>query len=82
MLTVNAYTATSATEPLAPATIDRRDVGPHDVLIEVKYCGICHSDIHYVRGEWDAENVKVTNVSEANRFVRRQYRKGWEVEGL
>jgi len=52
VLTVNAYAATSATEPLAPATIDRRDVGPHDVRIEVKYCGICHSDIHYVRNEW------------------------------
>ena len=54
MLTVNAYAAMSATEPLIPATIDRRDVGPHDVLVEIKYCGICHSDIHYVRGEWDA----------------------------
>ena len=53
MLTVKGYAATSATEPLAPATIDRRDVGPHDVLIEVKYCGICHSDIHFVRSEWD-----------------------------
>ncbi|MCA1846825.1 MAG: NAD(P)-dependent alcohol dehydrogenase, partial [Actinobacteria bacterium] len=54
MLTVNAYAATSATEPLVPATIDRREVGPHDVLVEIKYCGICHSDIHYVRGDWDA----------------------------
>jgi len=54
MLTVNAYAATSATEPLAPATIDRRDIGPHDVLVEIKYCGICHSDIHYVRGDWAA----------------------------
>ncbi|WP_370552619.1 NAD(P)-dependent alcohol dehydrogenase [Conexibacter sp. CPCC 206217] len=52
MLTVNAYAATAATDPLAPATIDRRDVGPHDVLIEIKYAGICHSDIHTVRGEW------------------------------
>ncbi|MEV0347211.1 NAD(P)-dependent alcohol dehydrogenase [Nonomuraea sp. NPDC050680] len=52
MLTVNSYSATSATEPLAPARIDRRDVGPRDVLIEIKYCGICHSDIHFVRGEW------------------------------
>jgi uncharacterized zinc-type alcohol dehydrogenase-like protein len=53
VLTVNAYAATSATEPLSPATIDRRDVGPHDVLIEIRYCGICHSDIHTVRSEWD-----------------------------
>ncbi|MEV1249311.1 NAD(P)-dependent alcohol dehydrogenase [Nonomuraea sp. NPDC050022] len=52
MLTVNSYSATSATEPLAPARVERRDVGPRDVLIEIKYCGICHSDIHFVRGEW------------------------------
>lgn len=36
-------------------TIDRRDVGPKDVLIEIKYAGICHSDIHHVRGEWQEE---------------------------
>ncbi|GAB2892892.1 NAD(P)-dependent alcohol dehydrogenase [Streptomyces mayteni] len=52
MLTVKAYAATSPTEPLAPTTIERRDVGPHDVLIEIRYAGICHSDIHTVRGEW------------------------------
>jgi len=57
MLSVNAYAATSPTEPLTPATIDRRDLGPHDVLIEIKYCGICHSDLHFVRGEWDEQNV-------------------------
>jgi alcohol dehydrogenase (NADP+) len=49
---VNAYAAPSATEPLVPVTIQRRDVGPKDVLIEIKYAGICHSDIHTVRGEW------------------------------
>lgn len=52
MLTANAYAAPSATEPLVATTVDRRDVGPHDVLIEIKYAGICHSDIHHVRGEW------------------------------
>jgi hypothetical protein len=38
MLTVNAYGATSATEPLAPMTTERRDLGPHDVLVEVLLC--------------------------------------------
>lgn len=52
MLTVNAYGATSATDPLVPLTIDRRDVGPRDVLIAIRYAGICHSDIHTVREEW------------------------------
>ena len=52
MLTVAAYAAPSAIEPLVKTTIERRDVGAHDVLIEIRYAGICHSDIHTVRGEW------------------------------
>ncbi len=52
MLTVNAWAAPSAADPLVKTTIERRDVGPHDVLIEIAYAGICHSDIHTVRGEW------------------------------
>ena len=52
MFTVTAYAAPSATEPLVRTTLDRREVGPHDVLIDIKYAGICHSDIHTVRGEW------------------------------
>ena len=51
-LTARAYAATSATDALAPLTIERRDVGPKDVLIEIRYAGICHSDIHMARGEW------------------------------
>jgi len=51
MLTASAYAATAAAEPLSPITISRRDPGPHDVLIEIRYCGICHSDIHHARGE-------------------------------
>jgi alcohol dehydrogenase (NADP+) len=50
--TVRAYAATSATAPLEPTTIERRELGPHDVLIDIAYAGICHSDIHTVRGEW------------------------------
>ncbi|MDN3904789.1 NAD(P)-dependent alcohol dehydrogenase [Arthrobacter sp. YD2] len=52
MTTARAYAATSATDPLVPTTIERREVGPHDVLIDIAYAGICHSDIHTVRGEW------------------------------
>ena len=50
--TVSAYAATSATEPLTKTTIERRDVGAHDVGIDIKFAGICHSDLHTVRGEW------------------------------
>ncbi|BAS17887.1 NADP-dependent alcohol dehydrogenase C 2 [Arthrobacter sp. Hiyo8] len=56
MLTVNAYAAPSASEALVPTTIERRDVGAHDVLIEIKYAGICHSDIHTVRGDWGPQS--------------------------
>ncbi|SFT85385.1 NAD(P)-dependent alcohol dehydrogenase [Arthrobacter sp. ov118] len=56
MTTVNAYASPSATEDLVPTTIERRDVGPHDVLIEIKYAGICHSDIHTVRGDWGPQS--------------------------
>ena len=52
MKTVNAYAAPSATDPLIPSTIDRRDLGPHDILIDIKFAGICHSDIHFARGDW------------------------------
>ena len=52
MPTVNAYAAVSATAPLQPITIERREVGPRDVQIDIKYTGICHSDIHEVRGDW------------------------------
>jgi uncharacterized zinc-type alcohol dehydrogenase-like protein len=43
----------SATTPPEPFTFERREPGEHDVLIEIQYCGVCHSDIHQARGEWD-----------------------------
>ena len=52
MTIVSAYAATSATAPLSKTTIKRRDVGPHDVAFDIHFAGICHSDIHTVRGEW------------------------------
>jgi uncharacterized zinc-type alcohol dehydrogenase-like protein len=51
-MSVNAYAAQSATSPIAPFNIERREVGPHDVQIEILYCGVCHSDIHQARNEW------------------------------
>lgn len=49
---VGAYAASSATTPLAPLTITRRDPLPDDVEIEILYCGVCHSDLHFARNEW------------------------------
>jgi alcohol dehydrogenase (NADP+) len=52
MIHSHGYAATDAKSPLAPFKFERRDPGPTDVVIEVLYCGICHSDIHTVRNEW------------------------------
>lgn len=49
---IKAIGAYSATQPLEPMAISRREPGPHDVQIEIAYCGVCHSDIHQVRAEW------------------------------
>jgi uncharacterized zinc-type alcohol dehydrogenase-like protein len=52
MYNAKAYSAVSATSPMASTTISRRDPSENDVQIEVLYCGICHSDLHQVRNEW------------------------------
>ena len=54
MSNANAYSAVSATSPLAPMTIRRREPTPHDVQIDILFCGICHSDLHTVRNEWSS----------------------------
>lgn len=46
------YAASGPTAPLAPLAFDRQPVGPEDVRIDIKFCGICHSDIHQARDEW------------------------------
>ena len=52
MYKAKAYSAASATSPLASTTISRRDPTENDVQIEILFCGICHSDLHSVRNEW------------------------------
>ncbi|CAL9564635.1 NAD(P)-dependent alcohol dehydrogenase [Streptomyces griseomycini] len=52
MTTVAAYAAPAAKAPLERTTIERREVGTHDVLIDIKFAGICHSDIHQAREGW------------------------------
>lgn len=49
----HAYGAITATSPLEKLTIQRRAVGQHDIKIDIAYCGVCHSDIHQVRSEWE-----------------------------
>ncbi len=52
MYKAKAYSAASATSPMAPTAIPRRDATENDVQIEILFCGICHSDLHSVRNEW------------------------------
>ena len=52
MLPTKAYAAINEKNPLAPFEFNRREVGAKDILIEILYCGVCHSDIHQARGEW------------------------------
>ncbi|GEA79686.1 NAD(P)-dependent alcohol dehydrogenase [Cellulomonas uda] len=57
---VHAYAAPAAGQPLAPTTVERREVGPNDVLITIEYAGICHSDIHTVNGDWGPQPYPLT----------------------
>ncbi|MCA9481595.1 MAG: alcohol dehydrogenase catalytic domain-containing protein, partial [Nitrospira sp.] len=52
MSTTKGYAALKAGDALQPFTFERREVREHDVLIHIRYCGICHSDIHQARDEW------------------------------
>ncbi len=52
MFATRAYGFSQANGPVGPLQIFRREVGPNDVLIDIQFCGICHSDIHQVRDEW------------------------------
>jgi uncharacterized zinc-type alcohol dehydrogenase-like protein len=52
MLRTRGYAAADATSPVGPFEFDRREPRPHDVVIDIRYCGVCHSDIHQARDEW------------------------------
>ncbi len=52
-MNILAYGNTAADKPLSPLTIERREVGAQDIKIRIHYCGICHSDLHQARNEWN-----------------------------
>ena len=58
-LNVLGYAARSATTPLAPFSFERRDPRPDDVMLEVLYCGVCHSDLHNARNDWGHSSYPV-----------------------
>ena len=52
MIEVSGYAAMQAKASLIPYTFERRPPADNDVVIEIQYCGICHTDIHQVNNEW------------------------------
>ena len=52
MISVLGYAAQQVKGPLTPYSFERREPRDYDVLIDIQYCGICHTDIHQVRNEW------------------------------
>jgi uncharacterized zinc-type alcohol dehydrogenase-like protein len=71
MFNVKAYSAASATSPLASTTIPRRDATERDVQIEILFCGICHSDLHSVRNEWSSIMPTVYPIVPGHEIVGR-----------
>jgi len=52
MIATKAYAAPAAASKLEPYNFERRDPGPHDVQIDILYCGVCHTDIHFINNDW------------------------------
>ena len=77
----NAYAAFSGDTPLAPHTITRRDPGPRDVAIDILYCGVCHSDLHFVKGEWGPIALPGDSRPRNRRHGHRRGGQGQEVRG-
>jgi uncharacterized zinc-type alcohol dehydrogenase-like protein len=75
-----AYSATSATSPLAGTTISRRNPTATDVEIEILFCGICHSDLHSVRNEWSSVMPTVYPIVPGHEIIGRVTRVGSEVK--
>jgi len=77
-----AYAASSASSGLAPAAIRRRDLRPQDVQLEVLFCGVCHSDLHQVRNEWQKTMPTVYPCVPGHEVVGRVAKVGGAVRKL
>src|SRR5512140_3457675 len=80
MYKTKAYSAASATSPLAHTGIPRRDRTEHHVQIEILYCGICHSDLHSVRNEWSEFMATVYPIVPGHEIVGRVTKVGGAVK--
>ncbi|MBZ5614731.1 MAG: NAD(P)-dependent alcohol dehydrogenase [Acidobacteriia bacterium] len=74
------YSARSATSALAPGTIQRRTPRPHDIQIEILFCGVCHSDLHQVRNEWEGAMPTVYPCVPGHEIVGRVVKVGTAVK--
>jgi uncharacterized zinc-type alcohol dehydrogenase-like protein len=79
MLPTSAYAAHAADAPLAPFHLERREPGPHDVQIDILFCGVCHSDLHTARAEWEGT---VFPVVPGHEIVGRVTRVGTHVKNF
>src|SRR4051812_25214289 len=70
MIKSKGIAALSAKTPLAPFSFERRDPKDHDVVIDIKFCGICHSDIHMTRDEWGSAKYPMVPGHEIAGVVR------------
>lgn len=82
MQKAKAYSTASASSPLASAVIERRDPTPNDVQIEILYCGVCHSDLHTVRNEWEAAMATVYPCVPGHEIVGRVTKVGSAVKNF
>jgi uncharacterized zinc-type alcohol dehydrogenase-like protein len=82
MQKAKAYSAASATSPLASSVIERRDPTANDVQIEILYCGVCHSDLHTVRNEWEAAMATIYPCVPGHEIVGRVTKVGSGVQNF
>jgi alcohol dehydrogenase (NADP+) len=80
MSTAKAYGAASATSPMNQLSIQRRDPGAQDVQIEILFCGVCHSDLHQVRNEWQSAMPTVYPCIPGHEIVGRVTKTGNKVK--
>ncbi|CAI7976658.1 NADP-dependent alcohol dehydrogenase C 2 [Frankia sp. Hr75.2] len=79
MITAKARAMSSPTAPFSTITVERRDVGPRDVLIDIAYAGVCHTDVHHARAEFGHTRYPIVPGHEIAGIVREV---GAEVAGL
>jgi len=71
-----AYAAQSATSSLAPFSVPRRELRPDDVQIQIQFCGVCHSDLHQVRNEWQSTLPTIYPVVPGHEIIGRVSKTG------